>query len=72
MGSGEEGVVGFPQFIVALSTATRGSMEERISCELCVAGSHYLASSEDVSPVLAKWQTFQTVVSVSCSVVQVV
>ena len=32
-GAGEKGVVGFQQFITALSTATRGSMEERITCE---------------------------------------
>lgn len=31
--SGEDGVVGFPQFIIALSTATRGSLEERIASE---------------------------------------
>lgn len=33
VGSGEDGVVGFPQFITALSTATRGSLEERITSE---------------------------------------
>ena len=33
VGSGEDGVVGFPQFITALSTATRGSLEERIASE---------------------------------------
>lgn len=32
-GSGEDGVVGFTQFITALSTATRGSLEERIASE---------------------------------------
>ena len=36
-GSGEGGgggVVGFPQFITALSAATKGSTEERLACEL--------------------------------------
>ena len=33
-GGGGGGVVGFPQFITALSAATRGSTEERLACEL--------------------------------------
>ena len=33
-GEGGGGVVGFHQFITALSAATRGSTEERLACEL--------------------------------------